>query len=238
MPCIRWSYGVTTVPERRDLLNRTLASMSAAGFPSPHLFVDGEGKYDLPHTIRSPRTNIATNWTLSLAELYYRNPGADRFCIFQDDCVMYRNLRHYLEAVPYPDKSYLNLYTFKVNQQLAKSRGWYPSNQRGLGAVCLVFDRAAVRALLTSTHLVDRVKDPNRSWRYIDGGIVEAMHIAGFKEYVHNPSLVQHTGAVSTVDKREHATESNTNFPKFRWPESTFAPEFRGEQFDAMELLR
>lgn len=55
----RWSYGVTTVTERRDtLLPQTLASLKAAGWDNPRLFVDGvNGGFDhfgLPVTYRDP----------------------------------------------------------------------------------------------------------------------------------------------------------------------------------------
>lgn len=60
-----------------------------------------------------------------------------------------------------------------------------------------------------------------RGHRSIDGGIVTALAEAGWKEWVHNPSLVQHTGLVSSMRSKPH-------------PRAT---SFRGEGFDAMELV-
>ena len=222
---LSWSYGVTTVPERlRDLLPRTLASLAAAGFSAPRLFVDGaEGiatHFGLDVTYRYPRIRTFCNWWLALVELYVRNPAADRYAIFQDDFITYRNLRPYLEQW-YPEKGYLNLYTFPVNQQLAKREGWYESNQRGKGAVALVFNREAVTTLLTQPHFVGRPQNAHRGHKSVDGGVVTALTKVGFKEYVHNPSLVQHTGLESSMGNKKHA----------------LATSFRGEQFDAMELL-
>jgi len=90
-----------------------------------------------------------------------------------------------------------------------------------MGAVALVFSREAVMALLKHPNMVDRICDPQRGWRAVDGGVVEAMRQIGWREYVHNPSLVLHTGARSSMGNR-------------RFPD---APSFRGEGFDAMELL-
>ena len=233
----RWVYGLTTVPERRrDLLPRTLGSLRLAGFGQPRLFVDGaspqeaagyEAEFLLAVTARWPRLRTLGNWLLGLAELYLREPAADRFAMFQDDLVAVRNLRAYLDAVPYEPQTYWNLYTFPQNEGLAHGAlgagktGFYPSNQMGRGAVALVFDRQTVITLLTHAHMVERPLDAHRGWRSIDGGIVTALKKAGWRELVHMPSLVQHTGDVSTMMNGKH--QQSLTFP--------------GETFDAATLL-
>lgn len=221
-----WSYGVTTVPERIDnLLQRTLKSLAAGGFPNPRLFIDG---LDVPPSslsayqcsCRNPRIRTAANWVLSAYELYLYNPHATYYAIFQDDFVTYRNVRDYIESCKYPQRGYLNLYTFPENARLNRAR-WYESNQRGKGAVALVFNRDALQTLLGSRYLVDRAMSVERGYKSIDGGIVSAMKHAGWKEYVHSPSLVQHTGEVSSMGNGKHP----------------LAPYFNGEDFDARELI-
>lgn len=226
---MKWAYGVTTVPmRRRTTLPKTLASLQAAGFDKPWLFVDGDQNADLwakefglEVTTRHPNIRVFGNWFLSAHELMIREPHADRYAVFQDDFVTYPNLRKYLESCEYPEAGYWNLYTFPANQTLApKSEGWFLSNQRGLGAVALVFNRKVLEAILTTQHMIERPKDTARGWRNVDGGIVTGANKAGVKEYVHHPSLVQHIGDVSAMANRQH--------PK--------AESFRGEDFDAMTL--
>lgn len=238
---MKWEYGVTTVPSRRDeLLPRTLASLKRGGFNTPTLFVDGEkdpeswrDEFKLEVVTRWPVIRTFGNWTLAIAELYIRNPTADRYAIFQDDFVTCLGLREYLSACEYPRKGYLNLYTFASNTlgNLRKHgltdkpldyQGWYPSNQNGRGAVALVFDNEAVITLLTHEFFVNRPKDMNRGWRAIDGGIVTALGKAGWKEYVHTPSLVQHTGTYSSMRSKPHQP----------------SPVFIGESADARDLLK
>lgn len=232
---MKWAYGMTTVPSRRyDLFPRTLRSLTTAGFPQPRLFVDGVQdarlyeELGLEVTAHNPTIRTFGNWCLALAELWLRHPESDRFALFQDDFVTYPNLRSYLEQTEYPAKSYLNLYTFPVNQHICPvengvaKKGFYPSNQRGKGAVALIFDRDAVRTLLAHSHMIDRPLDPKRGWKAIDGGIVTAMRKAGYTEYVHNPSLVQHTGDHSSMGNRRHV----------------LAESFRGEAYDCLNLLR
>jgi len=246
---LQWVYAVVTVPPRRGkLLPQTLASLKAGGFPAPVLCVDGadhrealsyEMEFGLPVLSRYPTIKTFGAFALTLAEIYIRNPHADRFAMFQDDFVCVRNLRQYLEACPYPDgkegrsKGYWNCYLFNseykrcprdrtVKQQ--RITGWYPSLQRGLGAVALVFNREAVWDLLSEKgHIVTRPAHAGvKSWRNIDGGIVDALKKQGYREHVHSPSLVQHMGIVSSMKSHRHPT----------------AASFPGVDFDALDLLK
>ncbi len=221
---MKWACGVTTVPSRKlELLPRTLTSLAAAGFDKPHLFVDGASDGYGEATYRMPVIRAYGNWILGLAELYIRNPTADRYAMFQDDFVMCKGVRKYLEQW-YPERGYLNLYTFPSNER--KQGGWYesallnsdPKWQTGRGAVALVFNRKAVQILLTHQHMVDKPDDVKVTrggwlvaWRKIDGAVVTAMNKAGWREYVHMPSLTQHVGARSTVANLPH--KSATSFP-------------------------
>lgn len=233
---LRWAYGVTTVRDRRkSYLPTTLASLKAAGFDKPRLFVDGDSdtdswrrEFELEVTCRYPYIKTHGNWFLTLHELYIRNPDAERFAVFQDDFVTYKNLRSYLDWCQYPERGYLNLYTFPSNQRIAPKNerggtieGWYQSNQWGKGAVALVFDRNAALDLMLARHMVERPMDCHRGTRAVDGGIVSSMEKAGRKEYVHTPSLVQHIGLTSSM----------ANNPHFQ------AESFLGESFDALDLI-
>lgn len=249
---LRWSYGVTTCAKRvTDLLPAAVQSLAAAGFGEPHLFVDGvhpqhwnagvipEPVRRLNCTLRYPAVRTVGNWYAALVDLYYRDPRADRYALFQDDLEASAGVRAYLDACPWPGKAYLNLYTVPENTPAGLRamnypchvpdgfEGWYPSNQRGRGAVALVFDPEAMLTLLSAPHFVRRAKNRCREDRAesyphhnLDGGIVEAMTQAGFTEYVHSPSLVQHLGRESSMGSRPQPS----------------AADYRGPAFDAMTL--
>lgn len=208
---MRWAYGITTVPSRRNLLLRTALSLSRAGFESPWLFVDGS-MFDAQYrkfpiqwaglTFRFPAIRTHGNYVLALLEMYVRNPDCDRYAIFQDDVLAVGSLRCYLESCPYPPKGYLNLYLMHHNERHLRAEekpGWYLSNQLGKGAQGLVYDREALCTLLTADHMCRRVEDPKRGWRNIDGGILESFRQAGYQEWVHKPSLLQHVGLKTSM---------------------------------------
>lgn len=243
----------TCKERRDTLLPGTLDSLEKAGFPQPRLFVDGEsdpswyvsrfGYKPDNITCHYPALRTFGNWITALWELLIRNPLCHRYALFQDDILAVRNLRLYLECAPFPDggqticgqrrRGYLNLFTFPSyppsrNSQLPPPhpghRGWFPSNQLGKGALGLVFDRDGVIQLLGSeNHIANRPIDPDRATIKVDGAIVDALKLKGYTEYVHWPSLVQHTGGVQSTLGSNYKHSNADSFP--------------GTDFDAMMLL-
>lgn len=246
-----WAYGVTTVPSRRlDLLPQTLASLRAAGFDRPHLFVDGDNdatgwwgrEFGLPMTFHDPKVNVAGNWHLAALKLLYTVPNADYYAIFQDDFVAVRNLKTYLTRNPCPRDGYMNLLAFPAEidrgaSLLGGKTGWFPTRQNGRGAVALVFPRPVLVAILSSNHLNNRITDPDRGWRLIDGGIVDSAKEKGLKEYCHAPGLVKHVGKVSTMDKRRAAIPMEARDGTWVWPPYYDRTDFPGEDVDACSFL-
>lgn len=242
---MKWAYGITTVKERaQTYLPRTLQSLAAAGFDAPRLFVDDESNCfervfnapfsanPFPTTYRSPRVRTYGNWLLALVELVIREPSVERYALFQDDLIAVRDVKSYLEQCRYDPKGYWNLYTFPENQakfpvnpaperQQSQQRGWFTSNQRGRGALGLVFSRDVAYKLLASPHTWTRLPDPQRGWQAVDGAVVTALAHQGIKEFVHNPSLLQHTGDTSSMNH----------------PKQPLTLTFPGEHSSALDLL-
>lgn len=215
---MHWAAAVTTCPQRADsLLPSTLDSLAAAGFTEPLIRCDTDRLGPQPH------------WHLTALELFYRHRFASHFALFQDDCVLVRNVRQYVEAHPLPDNGWANLTSHGQNEHLAVKQslsGWYPSNQRSVGAVGLILPRQALLAILGSPHLLDYAtdpKNPRRFPRYLDGGLKFPLIAAGFVEYCHYPSLLQHTGT--------HSTIANKTWPK------PIGDSFPGQDFDALTWL-
>lgn len=234
---ITWAYGVRTVLQLdrlrlREYLPRTMESLYRAGFTKPWLFVDGAMDYyhyerfGCPLTTRYPAIGVTGNFLLSLHELILRFPSADRYALFEDDLVMCRNVRHYLDQTPYRPGVYWNLYTCAGYQAVCPpwreghgKEGFYRPPQAGQGAVALVFDRTAVASLMSSKCLSEAVLE-RRGTQAIDGLVAMVLNHAGIREWVHTPSLVQHTGEISSFGNHPH-------------PHAT---SFLGEEFDALTL--
>ncbi len=258
-----WACGVTTIPKRMPtLLGQTLKSLAAAGFETPRLFIDGMkakewaerapewGMEHLSVTLREPPVvRVAGNWILTLYEMLQREPEKDMFAVFQDDVTLCKNVRQYLDRCIYPDgpwspnlgykPGYWNLYSAPSNERMQlsdKPNGWHTSNQLGHGALALVFSRQAATTLLGSYYLAQRCHSPDRGWRAIDGGIACAMTHEKWTEYVHKPSLVDHTGTLRSFCTDKKATGREEEFKPHFW-EGDKSLSFN-ENFDALELLK
>jgi len=227
-----WSYGVTTCPQRlTTLLPRTLCSLAAAGFDRPMLFLDGPRDglpadtccgLELVH--RSSGVGAYGNWLLTTWEIYIRKPQARFYAVFQDDLVMCRGVREYLEQCEWPARVYRNLFTFSTNENkvFGKPQGWHRSDQLGKGAVALVFTHEGVVDLLKQEHTVNKPQLPKGN-KNIDGAVQRAMVVgAKYTEQVHQPSLVQHTGIEGTLGNPRH--------PQAR--------TFPGEQYNVLGMIR
>jgi hypothetical protein len=226
---MNWAFGITTIGNRYNTtLPITITSLRSAGFDNPILFIDDPGPYNwkifnLECVYRSGRIKAFPNWFLAITELVLRFPLADRYALFQDDIITSRNLKLYLEKSEYPENGYWNLYTFPQNQELANGRkGWYESLQNGLSACGLVFSREVVLKFWKNTHLIERPRNAARGHKSIDGGVITALQQEGIKEFVHNPSLLQHIGTDSVIGNKKH-------------PQSL---SFMGEDFDLQKLLK
>lgn len=233
----RWSYGVTAVRERLDsTLPITLESLERAGFPEPRLFLDGELKrstYKLSNelTQHCPKLGAYGNWVLALWELYVRKPNAERFALFQDDILLCKNVRQYLERCLYPRRGYWNLYTRNENIPASNRQGWQPSLQGGRGALALVFNRPSVTDLLAQQPFIAQPQDKDRGTRNVDGVVFYSMRNVQRKEYIHLPSLVQHNGPERSIRVNAQIDAAKN----LNWHQ-TLASTFEGEQADAGSL--
>jgi hypothetical protein len=169
--------------------------------------------------------------------------------MFQDDVLVCKNARQYLDAdstspVSLVERAlsqgYLNLYNMPGFEEqgvldAGSIRGWreaismfggpvYPGNTRpqyGKGAIALVFSREGVINLLSSRDVVRRPLNDTYGKIKLDGCIVTAFNQIGWREWVHNPGLAKHIGDQSSMG---HGV----------YPQSE---TFAGEDFDCMTLL-
>lgn len=212
-----YACGITTVEGREELFYKTSNSLISAGF------------YLSTFRDDSPCLGTFGNWYRTALELYLRTPMADRYIIFQDDLVACSHLRDYLDMCDVSDDAYYNLYTIKSNEK--PTIGWSPAKQNGKGAVALMFPNLVLRKLLTCQDFIDRPRNRIRQKKNpctnLDGGIVDCLKSVGVREFVHQPSLVQHTGMKSTIGHSERP----------RWQRFKTAHSFMGEDYDARQFI-
>lgn len=206
---MKWSCGLTTTPARRSsLLPQTVLSLAEAGFDDILIAVDGcdePSAYTYNYvTCRKLWSGNFANWYLTACEIYLRDPFADAYAMFEDDLIIARGARQYLEDTMRAG-GYYNMYTAYDNAPRAGLNGWFQSAQRGMGALALAFKRDEFIKLLRDPDILFHANDvtPDRGRRRgewcVDAVIVTVLNKYGVSELCHWPSLVEHVGVESTL---------------------------------------
>ena len=204
----RWAVGMTTAPRRDPTIEASLTSMAEAGWPTPRLFVEPETDLPavaltLPLTSRDDRLGAFPNWFLALSELYQRNPHADGFLICQDDVLLSRGTRNYLERSlwPAPEVGVVSVYCPAHHAE--SERDGFQQVDAGWdtwGALAYVFPNPSVRALLADIQVINhRHHGPGQGDRNIDSVVGNWCRRTGRPYFVHWPSLAEHIGGTSTI---------------------------------------
>lgn len=203
-----WSVGVTTAPRPIPTLPRCLASLAAAGWATPRLFVEPGVEIPteyagLPMTRRDVRLGAFPNWFLGLSELVMREPRAEAYMICQDDVVFAARLRDFLERKlwPAPRVGVVSVYApshyteGKAPGFRDEDRGW-----NSWGALAYIFPNPSARAVLCDPVAMNhRHHGPADGLRNIDSVVGLWCHRSRLPYYIHIPSLAQHIGETSTI---------------------------------------
>ena len=228
-----WAVGITSAPRKPSTLFETISSIRDAGwddlvlFAEPETLTDGLGG-SIEVVRRSAKLGAWPNWILSLAELFLRKPQADAYVLFQDDVILCRNVREYLEMSLWPRErlAFVSLYCSSGYDGKGE-RYATPSGVDGyIGALALVFPPQAVRALLSSgLAWAHRLRPGTGGVNGVDFAIGRWAAKEDLDGLFHSPSLAQHIGDASTV------------WPDGRNAGRRKADTFVGRDFDACELV-
>lgn len=236
---------MTAAPRERAVHQRCVASVLRAGFSDlticaePGTCVCDWRAQGLPVVIHGRRLGQWSNFIFSLRHLLQIRPDAPLLCTVEDDVVFCRGVAELLRLHRWPSErcGCLQLYTSAHYDR-------YPQSQRSrlepadaldlLGACALVFSRPAAQCLVDWAddygwrgHVYESVAAAQTDPADKEGAdtyVGEVLTYRGYEIWMHNPSLAQHIGDVSTlghVDGTPRRTGLN-------WP---------GEDADAIQLL-
>jgi hypothetical protein len=203
-----WAVGVTTAPRAVPVLDRTIESLKQAGWPDLHVFA--EPGTAITNSVeacnwhqRSKTLGAFSNWYLSLTELVLLDPHADAYLICQDDIVLSRETRSYLEHILWPNESaqVVSIYCAEVHDEPDRTGfNQLDADWETCGALALIFPNAVARALLCDPLFLDhRRNGPRNGSSCIDSIVGRWCRRSNIRYYVHHPSLVQHTGHYSSL---------------------------------------
>ena len=212
----KWAVGVTTSPRRTPTLDLCLASLTRAGWDSPHLFMDSavrvSGEFGaLPGTLRTPAIGAWPNHYLALLELTLRYPNADAYLMMQDDAQIYdgENVREYLEGTLWPEGPWPLMSLYCPAAYSSRKYGWRRRRWPWVwGALAFVFPRD-----VAFRYLRDRLVCRHR-WKHRRNSLVQIDVVLGLWAFLRripvwfpSPSLIQHIGETSTLSAHATSTE-------------------------------
>lgn len=204
----KWCVGITTAPRRVSSLDASLEAIVNAGWTRPRIFVDGDVRIphqwsDLPVSCRTPKVGAWPSYYLALTEMFMRDPSADAYALFQDDIELLRrtDLRAYLERVLWPGENPGILSLYCSSEYTRKDPGWHRFPENWIwGATAFVFSPDAVRGILSSAAVLDhRLEGAGDGLKGIDVAVGQWAEKTNTPIWFPTPSLVQHTGQVSTL---------------------------------------
>jgi hypothetical protein len=206
-PVRSWSIGVTTAPRAVPTLGDCLASLAAAGWDRPRLFVDGAvaipPEFDhLPRTDRSPRVGAWPNYYLALAEMLMREPEADAYMLVQDDTLFAGfDVRDYLERILWPGRRPGVVSLFCSQAYTQDTPGWTPFRGAWIWcALAFVFPRETAQRFLSDPDVVlHRWSQTRNGLADIDYRVGQWAAARDVPIQYPTPSLVQHIGEVSAL---------------------------------------
>lgn len=245
---MKWTVGLITAPRREGYyLDATLESLTRAGFGEAVVFAEPGSVIPPGHTgpvvVRRKQYGDWTNWATGLYELLLSEPDTDYFLMVEDDVILNRMARQYLEhALPQlGDFGSLSLYT---PSYFAKRnfRGFHNElrGNKTWSTVTVVMRRDKVISLFSDPdvqrHRFEDIfgEDP-RFWccPYTDpkNSIKDAvLGLWASKDqlpiYYHTPALAEHIGDFSTLTDQPSLVKNGRR-----------SLDFVGEDFDLTPWL-
>jgi hypothetical protein len=229
---LKWAVGVTVAPRKEPTIDYCYGSFLCAGF-RPHVFKEPgvslhPNIFKNGFTERPRRLGAWKNWLYGLKELREKNPDADIYGMFQDDVLLCKNIRSYLEINLPPE----NTGVFSVfTPSHYKGQNRWNMIDKGVDlwmAQTFFFYKDALDSLLSNNIIRGWNRDRN-----IDSKVGEWANSVGRPVYYHTPSLGQHVGHSSTIWEGSNP-EGIKNLPA--WGDRS-ASDFVGHKFDIMQLL-
>lgn len=205
-----WAVGVTTAPRKKETLWECLNSIKSAGWDDIRIFAEPRTKIPTEYawcarTLRDLSLGAFPNWYLALAELVMRNPRVDAYLLVQDDAVFARNSRKYLETTLWPSGCVGAVSVYCPSHYSKQEQRGFVLEQRGAatwGALAYIFPNRSARHIVGSIEVVNhRHHGRDDGMRNIDNLVGSWCLKMGLEYFVHEPSLVQHIGATSTIWK-------------------------------------
>lgn len=193
---MNWATAVMAAPREENYLPATIASLADAGWTDPLIVAEPGTQLPSKHRIlaHQRREGPWASFRIALSALLSAAPQADACLILQDDILLARNLRPWLETQLWPpDAGIVSLYLAEAQAECL-SDGWSRHDLErapyGACGICLHPDTA---------RLLDSDPPNRHNGRMVDTWLGIFCEKQGLAYWQHKPSLIRHTGRESSL---------------------------------------
>lgn len=205
----QWAVGVTTAPRPVATVSRTVESLKQSGF-HPIVFAEPRSDVNLDCLVieRQHRLGCWRNYVQTIKDLLQLRPQAEAIAIFQDDIVVCRDLRDFLEHDLWPSAQtgVVSLYSAE-EYEAGESVGIDRRGKMILGLCAAIYPRHIAEKLVSDEYSKDwrgchaqqgYVDDPVKK-KAADTWVAESLKKMNKKVYHYRPSLAQHVAETSAI---------------------------------------
>lgn len=222
----KFAIGVTTAPRKEPTLRQSVKSIVKAGF-TPTVYAEPGTDLtgvDVPIVRRDELHGCWGNWKQTLEDLLQSQPDAQAIGIFQDDIVMMKGVRDYLEHDLWPSDNtgVVSLYSpaYRVYESADRSGLARITDKYLVGACAMIFPRQVAEQITKLRGFRNwrgaargTQKDPAKK-KAIDTFIGHAIVGMGKHIYYYTPSMCSHIAKHSSVGHGGNSGKRNSRlFP-------------------------
>lgn len=200
-PIVTIQTAVRTSHREQPTLQRTIESMQAAGFQFPLVFAEPNSP-DIEDAIRWDQQKLPFRSFVGMCEWLLKNSNAHWFLLCEDDVIFADATADIIRSYPMKPEQSLSLYVSSFQQsRISDKAGFYAVSGDLHGSLAYLVHRDSLRKIMDSKTVTEWSR-PDR----VDRAYSQACTECGIELITHNPSLAQHTGETSTINRARKLT--------------------------------
>lgn len=195
-PIVTIQPAIRTAYRRHPTLTDTINSLTTAGFQSPLIFAEPDAPKLTDEALRYGKQLKPFRAFIAMSEWLLEHSDADWFLLCEDDAQFRDGAADLVRTYPMGPRQVLSLYVSTQQQKTIGGDGFAAVTGDLHGSLSYLVHRDTLSKILQSKTF--------RDWSAtdrVDRAFSQAVTEIGCELVTHNPSLVQHTGDTSTINR-------------------------------------
>lgn len=206
-PIVTIQTAIRTAFRSDPTLEKTVQSMLDAGFQNPVVFAEPDSPDSELISVRWKSQLKPFKSFVESSQWLLENTSSQWFLLCEDDVIFREGAADLIRTYPMNSNQVLSLYVSSFQQgRVSRNEGFHAVTGDLHGSLAYLVHRESLVKILESRTF--------RTWpgpARVDRAFSQAATECGVELVTHNPSLVQHIGAASTLNSRRKLTHGRTS---------------------------